>query len=75
VLQTDGTVMQVDNPSKLPAVNDIEEIREPIVEANILVPQEYLGSVITLCVEKRGNQVNMSYHGKQVAVTYELPMA
>ena len=75
VLQTDGTVMQVDNPSKLPAVNDIEEIREPIVEANILVPQEYLGSVITLCVEKRGNQTNMSYHGKQVAVTYELPMA
>ena len=75
VLKTDGETVQVDNPSKLPAVNDIEEIREPIVEASILVPQEYLGNVITLCVEKRGYQTNMSYHGKQVAVTYELPMA
>ena len=75
VLKTDGETIQVDNPSKLPAVNDIEEIREPIVEANILVPQEFLGNVITLCIEKRGVQTNMSYHGKQVAVTYELPMA
>ncbi len=50
-------------------------MREPIVEANILVPQEFLGNVITLCIEKRGVQTNMSYHGKQVAVTYELPMA
>ena len=72
---TKGEVLQVDNPSKLPAVNDIGEIREPIVEANILVPQDYLGNVITLCVEKRGVQTNMAYHGKQVAVTYELPMA
>ncbi|WP_370240193.1 translation elongation factor 4 [Marisediminitalea sp.] len=75
VLKTDGETVQVDNPSKLPAVNDIEEMREPIVEANILVPQEFLGNVITLCIEKRGVQTNMSYHGKQVAVTYELPMA
>ena len=75
VLKTDGETIQVDNPSKLPAVNDIEEMREPIVEANILVPQEFLGNVITLCIEKRGVQTNMSYHGKQVAVTYELPMA
>lgn len=75
VLKTNGETVQVDNPSKLPAVNDIAEIREPIVEANILVPQEYLGNVITLCIEKRGYQTNMSYHGKQVAVTYELPMA
>ncbi|GGF75552.1 translation elongation factor 4 [Alteromonas lipolytica] len=75
VLKTNGETVQVDNPSKLPPINDIEEIREPIVEANILVPQEYLGNVITLCVEKRGYQTNMSYHGKQVAVTYELPMA
>ena len=75
VLKTDGETIQVDNPSKLPAVNDIEELREPIVEANILVPQEFLGNVITLCIEKRGVQTNMSYHGKQVAVTYELPMA
>lgn len=75
VLTTKGETISVDNPSKLPAINDIEEIREPIVEANILVPQEYLGNVITLCVEKRGMQTNMTYHGKQVAVTYELPMA
>jgi GTP-binding protein LepA len=75
VITTRGETFQVDNPSKLPAVNDIETIREPIVEANILVPQEYLGNVITLCIEKRGVQTNMSYHGKQVAVTYELPMA
>ncbi|MFY8272969.1 translation elongation factor 4 [Pseudoalteromonas sp. SSDWG2] len=69
----DGTI-QIDNPSELPPVNDILEIREPIVEANILVPQEYLGNVITLCIEKRGMQTKMSYHGNQVAVTYELPM-
>ena len=75
VERTDGEVVSVDNPSKLPPINDIAEIREPIVEANILVPQEFLGNVITLCVEKRGVQTNMSYHGKQVAVTYELPMA
>ena len=75
VVTTKGETMQVDNPSKLPAVNEIAEIHEPVVEANILVPQEYLGNVITLCVEKRGVQTNMAYHGKQVAVTYELPMA
>ena len=74
VVTKEGTT-QIDNPSDLPAVNDILEIREPVVEANILVPQEYLGSVITLCVDKRGMQTKMSYHGKQVAVTYELPMA
>ncbi|WP_018982981.1 translation elongation factor 4 [Salinimonas chungwhensis] len=75
VLTTKGETLTVDSPSKLPAVNDIEEIREPIVEANILVPQEYLGNVITLCVEKRGMQTHMAYHGNQVALTYELPMA
>ena len=75
VVTTKGEVVKVDNPSKLPPVNDIEEIHEPMVEANILVPQEFLGNVITLCVEKRGMQKNMSYHGKQVALTYELPMA
>ncbi|GAB5381734.1 MAG: translation elongation factor 4 [Aliiglaciecola sp.] len=72
---TKGEILKVDNPSKLPAVNDIQQIREPIVEAHILVPQDYLGNVITLCVEKRGVQTNMTYHGKQVAITYELPMA
>ncbi|WJG10491.1 translation elongation factor 4 [Aliiglaciecola sp. LCG003] len=75
VVTTKGETLKVDNPSKLPPINDIEEIREPIVEAHILVPQEYLGNVITLCIEKRGVQTNMTYHGKQVAVTYELPMA
>ncbi|AOT09189.1 translation elongation factor 4 [Pseudoalteromonas luteoviolacea] len=74
-VETKDGVIQIDNPSDLPPVNDIIEIREPIVEANILVPQEYLGNVITLCIEKRGVQTKMSYHGNQVAVTYELPMA
>lgn len=75
VENTSGELVRVDNPSKLPPVNDIENIREPIVEANILVPQEYLGNVITLCVNKRGMQTNMVYHGNQVAVTYDIPMA
>ncbi|XOV78455.1 MAG: translation elongation factor 4 [Aestuariibacter sp.] len=75
VVTNKGEKLQVDNPSKLPPVNDIDTILEPIVEANILVPQEFLGNVITLCVEKRGMQTNMVYHGNQVAVTYELPMA
>ena len=75
VVDTSGEIIYVDNPSKLPPTNNIQEIREPIVEANILVPQEYLGNVITLCIEKRGTQNNMTYHGKQVAVSYDLPMA
>ncbi len=75
VVTTDNRTFMVDNPSKLPPVNDIEEIHEPIVEANILVPQEFLGNVITLCIDRRGVQTNMVYHGKQVAITYELPMA
>ncbi|MEF1253748.1 MULTISPECIES: translation elongation factor 4 [unclassified Vibrio] len=75
VEKTDGTIIYVDSPAKLPAVNDIEEIREPIARCNILVPADYLGNVITLCVEKRGIQVDMVYHGNQVAVTYDIPMA
>ncbi|RUO65524.1 GTP-binding protein LepA [Pseudidiomarina planktonica] len=75
VLRTDGKEVSVDNPVNLPPVNDIDVIYEPIVEAHILVPQEFLGNVITLCVDKRGVQTSMNYHGKQVAVTYELPMA
>ncbi len=75
VEKTDGSMVKVDNPVNLPPVNDIETIYEPIVEANILVPQEFLGNVITLCVDKRGVQTAMAYHGKQVSVTYELPMA
>jgi GTP-binding protein LepA len=75
VEKTDGTVSYVDSPAKLPATNDIEEIREPIARCNILVPSDYLGNVITLCVEKRGVQVDMVYHGNQVAITYDIPMA
>jgi GTP-binding protein LepA len=74
VEQTDGEVIYVDNPSKLPDPGLIEEMREPIVEANILVPQEHLGAVITLCVEKRGIQKDLQYTGTQVSLTYELPM-
>ncbi len=75
VVTTKGETIYVDNPSDLPAINNIEEMREPIVETNILVPKEYLGNVITLCVEKRGVQTNMVYHGNQVAITYDMPMA
>jgi GTP-binding protein LepA len=75
VLRNDGTVVQVDNPSALPDPGEIDEMREPIVQANILVPQEYLGNVITLCVDKRGVQKDMQFLGQQVSVTYELPMA
>ncbi len=71
---TKGEVIEVDNPSKLPAVNHIAEIREPIITANILVPQEYLGNVITLCVEKRGVQTRLHYAGNQVQLSYEMPM-
>ncbi len=75
VKKTDGNLLYVDSPAKLPAINDLEEIREPIARCNILVPSDYLGNVITLCVEKRGVQVDMVYHGNQVAVTYDIPMA
>ena len=74
VLQKDGQTEYVDNPSKLPDIGLIEEMREPIVIANILVPQEHLGAVIKLCIEKRGVQRDMQYVGNQVSLTYELPM-
>ncbi len=75
VLKTDGEVIQIHNPSDLPEVNYIEEIREPIIRANILVPQEYVGNVISLCVEKRGMQTNMQYMGAQVALSYDMPLS
>ncbi len=75
VLKTDGNIIQIHNPSDLPEVNYIEEIREPIIQANILVPQEYVGNVISLCIEKRGVQTNMQYMGAQVALTYDMPMS
>ncbi len=73
--QTDGEIIEVDNPSDLPADNKIGEIREPIILAHILVPHEHVGNVIGLCVEKRGVQKRMQYLGHQVSIEYELPMA
>ena len=75
VLRTDGKVEYVDNPAKLPAVNDIDEIREPIIIANILVPPEHIGAVLKLCNDKRGTQKKMLYLGNQVSLQYELPLA
>lgn len=75
ILKTDGTTVNVDNPSKLPPSNDIEDLREPIITANILLPPEYVGAVITLCTEKRGRQTKMLYVGNQVSLQYEMPMA
>ena len=74
VLTKSNDVINVDSPSRLPPMANIEEMREPIVEANILVPQDYVGNVITLCVEKRGVQKDMQFAGSQVAIRYELPM-
>lgn len=75
VLQTSGEVVHISSPSNLPEPAYIDELREPICEANILVPKDYLGNVITLCVEKRGIQKDMQFVGGQVSVTYELPMS
>ena len=75
VLKKNGETVRVDNPSSLPDVGDIEEMREPIARCNILVPQDYLGNVITLCVDKRGVQRDMQFLGAQVSVVYEIPMA
>ena len=75
VLLRDGTVLTVDNPSKMPDPSKIEEIREPIVMVNLYMPNEYVGSVITLCTQKRGVQIDISYHGRQVKLIYEMPMA
>ncbi|MBS0289884.1 MAG: elongation factor 4 [Proteobacteria bacterium] len=69
-----GDIIRVDNPAKLPDPSSIQETREPIVEAHILVPQEYLGNVITLCIEKRGVQTKLQYLGSQVSIAYEIPM-
>lgn len=74
VLETGGDIIYVDNPAQLPPPNKIEEIREPIIEAHILVPQEHLGAVINLCIEKRGIQKKLQYLGNQVSVSYELPL-
>jgi GTP-binding protein LepA len=75
VLLRDGTLVDIENPAKLPDLSRVAEIREPIIKATILVPQEYVGSVLTLATEKRGVQKNMQYVGRQVMLTYELPLA
>ncbi len=75
VVTTGGEILEVDNPSRLPASNEVREIREPIIEAHILVPQDHLGAVIGLCIEKRGVQKRMQYLGSQVSLTYDLPLS
>jgi GTP-binding protein LepA len=72
---TDGEVMSLENPAKLPAANKVAEIREPIIEAGILVPQDYVGAIISLCEEKRGAQKALQYLGGQVSIRYELPLS
>jgi GTP-binding protein LepA len=74
VVRGDGEVLMVENPSKMPDVGRIEEIREPIVTVHLYMPQEYVGPVMTLANQKRGVQMNMAYHGKQVMLTYDLPL-
>jgi GTP-binding protein LepA len=74
ILMRDGSVLEIENPSKLPDPSKIEEIREPIITATILMPQEYVGPVMTLCNNKRGAQRNMQYMGRQVMLTYEMPL-
>ena len=75
VLRSDGELIKIDNPANLPDPGQIREVREPIIEAHILVPQDYLGSVINLCIEKRGVQKQLQYLGGQVQVSYELPLS
>ena len=74
VLLNDGTLLRVENPSKMPEPAKIAEVREPIVAVTVFVPQEYVGPVITLCTGKRGVQTNLAYHGRQVHISYELPL-
>ncbi len=75
ILSTRDEITYIHNPSGLPVINNIAEIREPIIRANLLLPQEYVGEVIKLCIEKRGVQTNMQYLGRQVSMTYELPLS
>jgi GTP-binding protein LepA len=74
VVMNGGEVIEIENPSRLPELSKIEEIREPIITATMLMPQEYVGTVMTLCNQKRGAQVNMEYHGRQVILKYDMPM-
>src|SRR5205085_11359636 len=74
VVKPDGEVMMVENPAKMPEQGRIQEIREPVVTVHLYMPQEYVGAVMTLANQKRGVQMNMAYHGRQVMLTYELPL-
>ena len=75
VVQVDGTVKMVENPSKMPDQGRLDEVREPIVTVHLYMPQDYVGAVMTLANQKRGVQMNMAYHGRQVMLTYEMPLA
>jgi GTP-binding protein LepA len=74
VVMGDGSVLEIENPSRMPDPSKIVEIREPIITATMLLPQDYVGAVITLCNQKRGVQVDMQYSGRQVVLTYEIPL-
>jgi GTP-binding protein LepA len=74
ILLRDGSIVMIENPSKLPPLDKIEEIREPVVSVTIFVPLDYVGTVMTLCNNKRGIQTNLAYHGKQAHLSYDLPM-
>ena len=74
-ITNDGATLHVDNPSKLPASNELQELREPIITAAILLPEKYVGAVMKLCIEKRGVQKQMRYLGSQVSLEYEIPLA
>ncbi len=71
---TNGEILDIHNPAELPPANKVDSIHEPVITANILVPHEYVGNVITLCIEKRGVQKNLVYHGSQVAITFDIPL-
>jgi len=75
VLKKDGEVLVVDSPSRMPDVGEIEEVREPMVALTLFMPQDYVGAVMSLCIQKRGVQTNMVYHGRQVSLEYDIPLA
>ncbi|MAV61695.1 MAG: elongation factor 4 [Gammaproteobacteria bacterium] len=75
ILKTDGTVIKCDNPSQLPSPNEIEEMREPVVNTTIISPNEYIGNIITLCTSKRGVQKDMKYFGNQVSIVFQMPLS
>lgn len=75
ILKTDGTIIKCDNPSQLPSPNEIEEMREPVVNTTIISPNEYIGNIITLCTSKRGVQKDMKYFGNQVSIIFQMPLS